>query len=405
MDSGKDEALRPTVPKAMRIFIIAGEPSGDLLGGRLMAALERHSGKEVSFEGVGGELMTSNGLNSVFPMAEISVMGLAEILPRIFNLRRRIRETAAAIEKFSPDVLLTIDSPGFCFAVLKRLKSNPDTKRIHYVAPSVWAWRPERVHKFTREFDHLLTLLPFEPAYFEPVGLPSTFVGHAVIESKLSGADGVGFRKRYGIGKDVPLLCVLPGSRLGEVKRHMAPFRSAVQLLKKQFPSLRICILTIPVLSKEINSVVRSWHDEVLVVEREKEKFDAMAASNVAVAASGTVALELALARVPAVIAYRVNWVTALIAKALIKTPYANLVNILLNREAVPEFIQSKCTGGQLASALEDLLKNELVYQAQQLAADDAIKLLKAGDELPSEVAAKSILTIAHRGEEKEGAN
>lgn len=399
-----DDAGSPTISRSIRIFIIAGEPSGDLLGGRLMAALERQSGNKVIFEGVGGELMTGNGLNSVFPMAEISVMGLAEILPRIFNLRRRIYQTAAAIEKYSPDVLLTIDSPGFCFAVLKRLQRTPKTKRIHYVAPSVWAWRPRRVHKFAREFDHLLTLLPFEPRYFEPVGLSSTFVGHAVIESEFSGADGVGFRKRLGIDMDIPLLCVLPGSRLGEVKRHMAPFRSAVQLLQQQFPMLRVVVPTIPVLSMAVTSATRSWPSEVIVVEGEKEKFDAMAASNVAMAASGTVALELAFARVPAVIAYRVNWVTALIARALIKTPYANLVNILLNREVVPEFIQSKCTGRQLASALADLLQNEDVYQAQQTAADEAIRQLSWGDVLPSDVAAKSILTLAHWDREKEGA-
>ena len=398
-----DDSVSPIVSKSVRIFVIAGEPSGDLLGGRLMAALRRHSELNVNFEGVGGELMTANGLDSVFPMAEISVMGLAEILPRIFNLRRRIRETATAIENYSPDVLVTIDSPGFCFAVLKRLGKNPATKRIHYVAPSVWAWRPGRVHKFAREFDHLLTLLPFEPPYFEPAGLEATFVGHAVIESRLSNADGIGFRARYGIGKEDPLLCVLPGSRMGEVKRHMEPFYSAIELLQKRFPNLHVVIPTIPALSEEVGSIAKSWRSQVVIVQGQTEKFDAMLASNLALAASGTVALELALARLPAVIAYRVNCVTAWIAKLLIKTPYANLVNILLGREAVPEFIQSKCTGGRLAAALEELYVNELLYKNQQVAADEAIKLLKAGDDLPSDVAAKSILSIVRRDKEKEG--
>jgi lipid-A-disaccharide synthase len=392
----KDRVI--TASKSIRIFIIAGEPSGDLLGGRLMAALKRHSSGNVEFAGVGGGRMVVEGLNSPFPITELSVMGLAEILPRIFNLRRRVRQTADAIEQYLPDILITIDSPGFCFAVLKRLRRDQATRRIHYVAPSVWAWRPGRVHKFAREFDHLLTLLPFEPRYFEPEGLDTTFVGHAVIESEMGAADGAAFRQRFQIEEDIPLLCMLPGSRLGEVERHLEPFRSAMTTLQSRFPSLRVVVPTIPAIKDEVSHTVRGWENNVLVVEGEKDKFDAMAASNIALAASGTVALELALARVPTVIAYRVNVITSWIVKALIKTPYANLVNVLLNREAVPEFIQGKCTGDNLANALENLLEDIVVYEAQQSAADDAMKLLKAGDLLPSDVAAKTILSLIHQG-------
>jgi lipid-A-disaccharide synthase len=378
----------------VRIFIIAGEPSGDLLGGRLMAALKNNSLENLEFAGVGGERMTTEGFKSLFPISEISVMGLAEILPRVFNLRRRIRETAASVRAFAPDILITIDSPGFCFAVLKRLGKQQETKRIHYVAPSVWAWRPGRVHKFSREFDHLLTLLPFEPAYFEPVGLESTFVGHAVIESDLASANGRRFRERFQIDDNIPVLCVLPGSRLGEVRRHLQPFHSAIQILRRKHPLLKVVIPTISTLKNEIISATQAWDFDVLVVDGENNKFDAMAASNVALAASGTVALELALMRVPAVIAYRVNVVTSWIVKALIKIPYANLVNILLDREAVPEFIQSRCRADNLANALEHLLTDKDAYEAQQLSADDAIRLLKAGDERPSDVAAKTILSL-----------
>ncbi|MGB0577234.1 MAG: lipid-A-disaccharide synthase [Alphaproteobacteria bacterium] len=378
----------------VRIFIIAGEPSGDLLGGRLMAALKNNSSENLEFAGVGGELMTTEGLKSLFPISEISVMGLAEILPRVFNLRRRIRETAASVRAFAPDILITIDSPGFCFAVLKRLGKQQETKRIHYVAPSVWAWRPGRVHKFSREFDHLLSLLPFEPAYFEPVGLESTFVGHAVIESDLASANGRRFRERFQIEDNIPVLCVLPGSRLGEVRRHLQPFHSAIQILRRKHPWLKVVIPTISTLKNEIISTTQAWDFDVLVVDGGNNKFDAMAASNVALAASGSVALELALMRVPAVIAYRVNVVTSWIVKALIKIPYANLVNILLDREAVPEFIQSRCRADNLANALEHLLTDKDAYEAQQLSADDAIRLLKAGDERPSDVAAKTILSL-----------
>ena len=397
MTEPNDDDRDKTGPHSIRIFIIAGEPSGDLLGGRLMAALKRHSSGNVEFAGVGGERMIAQGLNSPFPITELSVMGLAEILPRIFNLRRRVRQTAAVIEEYAPDILITIDSPGFCFAVLKRLKRVETTKRIHYVAPSVWAWRPGRVHKFAREFDHLLTLLPFEPPYFERADLDATFVGHAVIESEMGAANGVDFRQRFQIDENVPLVCVLPGSRIGEVQRHLVPFRSAMEILKKKLPTLRVVVPTIPVLLDKVSHSVREWGVDVLVVEGEKDKFDAMAASNVALAASGTVALELALARVPTVIAYRVNIVTAWVVKALIRIPYANLVNILLNREAVPEYIQARCTADNLAKALDRLLVNQEAYRAQQAAADDAIKLLKAGDVLPSDVAAKTVLALFHR--------
>ena len=390
----EDQAI--TGYKPIRIFIIAGEPSGDLLGGRLMAALKRHSSGNVKFAGVGGERMAVEGLNSPFPITDLSVMGLAEILPRIFNLRRKVRQTADAIEQYVPDLLITIDSPGFCFAVLKRLKRTQATKRIHYVAPSVWAWRAGRIYKFAREFDHLLTLLPFEPPYFKPEGLDTTFVGHAVIESEMGVANGTKFRQRFQIEEDIPLLCMLPGSRMGEVQRHLEPFRLALATLKNRFPTLQVVVPTIPAIKDEVSHTVRSWKNNVLVIEGEKDKFDAMAASNIALAASGTVVLELALARVPTVIAYRVNVITSWIVKALIKIPYANLVNILLNREAVPEFIQGKCTGDNLANALKNLLEDKVAYEAQQTAADDAIKLLKMGDLSPSDVAARTILSLIH---------
>ncbi len=386
--------------KPIRIFIIAGEPSGDLLGARLMAALQNKSDKNFEFCGIGGERMVENGLQSEFPISELSVMGIAEILPQIFNLRRRVKETVATLTNLAPDILVTIDSPGFCFAVLKRLKKTDDCIRVHYVAPTVWAWRPGRVRKFGREFDHLLTLLPFEPQYFEPVNLPSTFVGHAVLESPVNATGGPSFRTRFNINDDIPLICVLPGSRRGEVRRHIRPFFQAIDTLRKRFPSIRVVIPTIASLRIEIEELVSDWNGDVVIVEGESDKFDAMAASNVALAASGTVSLELALNRLPAVIAYRVNIVTSWIVKLLIKVRYANIVNILLDQEAVPEFIQGKCTPDRLAASLEELLEDRNAYEKQQVAAAKAMKMLRAGEELPSNVAAATILSLLS----KEGA-
>ena len=391
---GCDAHCPPLPEDFVRIFVIAGEPSGDVLGARLMAALKRKKPEKVEFVGVGGECMSEEGLRSLFSITELSMMGIAEILPRVFKLHHRIRETAKAINEYSPHLLITIDSPGFCFGVLKRLRKSEATKRVHYVAPSVWAWRPRRVHKFAREFDHLLALLPFEPRYFVPNGLPTTFVGHPVIEFDMTSVDGKHFRVQHGLKMSALLLCVLPGSRKGEVRRHLKPFREAVQLLRVTRPNLNVVIPTISTLKEEIIHAVDGWEVNVIVVEGIGSKFSAMAASNVALAASGTVALELALARVPSVIAYKVNVITSWIVKILINTQYTNLVNILLNRKAVPEFLQEECDAKNLAESLDYLLREEKAYKAQQQSAVEALKRLRSEKGLPSDVAASTVLSL-----------
>ena len=393
--SGSDPNNINKKSAAIRIFLIAGEPSGDLLGGRLMAALKSQTRGNVEFLGIGGQNMEKEGLDSLFPIHDISLMGLAEIIPKILKLRQLIFSTVKAVEGFSPDVLITIDSPGFCLRVLKRLnKNNIKTKKVHYVAPSVWAWRSGRVKKFAKEFDHLLTLLPFEPSYFIPNGLPSTFIGHAVIESDIEKIDGPSFRKKYNINFKAPLICVLPGSRLGEVRRHLKPFGAAVLLLKQNFPKLNVVIPTLPILKAEVWKIVKNWDINVTLVDSQNSRFDSMAASNIALAASGTVSLELGLIRVPCVIAYRVNPITSLIARFLIKVSYFNLINILLDREVTPEFIQEKCSGRNLSAALQDLLTDKNAYQNQQDAVTKALKLLRVEKKLPSNAAAETILSL-----------
>ena len=206
---------------------------------------------------------------------------------------------------------------------------------------------------------YLLALLPFEPEYFEPSGLPTTFVGHPVIEFDMASVNGIEFRERHGLEISTPLICVLPGSRKGEIRRHLKPFCKAVQLLRISRPNINVVIPTIPGLKREIVRAVEGWNVNVIVVEGAASKFSAMAASNVALAASGTVALELALARVPSVIAYKVNTITFWIVKFLVSGKYANLVNVLLNKEAVPEFLQDECNGKNLAESIDNLLKDE----------------------------------------------
>lgn len=375
----------------LRVFVVAGEPSGDAIGGRLMAALREATDDRVRFAGVGGDAMTAQGLNSMFPMEELSLMGLMEVVPHIPRLLKRIRETAAAIDAMEPDVVVTIDSPSFAYAVIKRVRRSTAPK-VHYVAPTVWAWRPWRVHKIKRYFDMMLALLPFEPPFFEKAGMPCRFVGHPVVEYQANEGDGPGFRERHGIPTDDTVICVLLGSRRGEVTRHAAPFSGAIELLSRDHPSLHVVTPTVPGVSGLVQSLTADWAVPVTVVQDSGEKYAAMAASNAAIAASGTVALEVALARLPAVVAYRISTITAVILRPLLKVRYVNLINLILDREVVPERLQFQCTAAILADEVERLLGPAGEEQIE--AVDEALRQLGEGSLPPSRRAADAILDV-----------
>ncbi|MBE9554655.1 MAG: lipid-A-disaccharide synthase [Proteobacteria bacterium] len=376
------------------IFIIAGEPSGDVLGARLIAALRELTGGKVEVCGVGGEMMREQGLESIFPMEELSVMGIAEILPHLPRLLRRIRETAVAVDRAAPDALVTIDSPDFTRRVVRRVTDRA-IPRIHFVAPTVWAWRPWRAKGFARDFTHLLALLPFEPAWFESVGLPCDFVGHPVIESGADKGDGAAFRARHGIAADAPVVCVLPGSRRGEIVRLAGDFGSAVTLLAKQHSGMRLVVPTVEAMAPMVRDLAAGWPGSPIVLQGAAERYDAMAASNAALAASGTVALELALARVPTVVAYRVAPLTHFIVRRLLSTEFGNLINIIEDREIVPELIQGDCRPDRLVAALERMLGPEGVAQTEAM--QPALSQLGLGGEAPSRRAAQAVLDIIAR--------
>lgn len=373
------------------IFLAACEPSGDALGARLMTALRRRTGGNVRFAGIGGERMTAAGLESLFPADELAVMGLVEVLPRIPLVLRRMRQAAAAARTLHPDAIVTIDSPGFAVGFVRRL-GRRRAPRIHYVAPTVWAWRPWRARKFARLFDHLMALLPFEPAFFEAAGLACTFVGHAVLESGANRGDGAAFRSRHAIPPDAPVICVLPGSRGGEVRRLLPRFAAAVALLGDRFPGLRVVLPTVAGVAAEVRAHAADWAVPAVVVEGDAEKYGAMAAARAALAASGTVALELALAAVPTVIAYRLNPLTWAVVNRLVRVDYANLVNLLLHREAVPELLQDNCRGDRLADAVSRLMEDAAARDAQLAAVREALAMLGAGDAPPSDRAAETVL-------------
>ena len=375
------------------IFLIAGEPSGDALGARLMAALRRRTRGRVRFAGVGGEAMAGEGLVSLFPISDLAAFGLLEVVPRIPRLLRRIRETTAAVRRLAPDAVVSIDAPDFSSRVWPRIRGR-GALLVHYVAPTVWAWRPGRARRLARELDHLMVLLPFEPPIFEAAGLGCSFIGHAVLESGAGGGDGAAFRGRHGIAPDAPLICVLPGSRRGEVGRLLPPFAQALARLRQRFAGLVAAVPVASAVAGEVTRATAGWPLSTHVVHGEAEKFDAMAAAEVALAASGTVALELAMAGVPMVVAYRLNPVSSAVARRMVRVDYINLINLLLDRPAVPELLQGDCRGDLLAAALTRLLEDEALRAAQGAAASEALAMLSPEQGVPSDRAADTVLKL-----------
>lgn len=371
---------------------MAGEPSGDVLGARLMAALREELSGELRFAGVGGPLMAARGLESLFPMTDIALMGFAEVVPKIPLVLRRVRETARHALALAPDVMVTIDVPGFSGRLADRL-ARRSFPLVHYVAPSVWAWRAGRAKKLARRIDHLLTLLPFEPPWFEREGLPATFVGHPVVESGVGEGNGQRFRARHGLGADRPVLCVLPGSRRGEVARLLPVFGAVVAGLAADRPELHLAVPTVPAVAETVRAAAAGWSLPTTVVSGDRDKHDAFAASRAALAASGTVSLELAIARVPHVIAYAVSPLSAMIARRLIRVRFASLVNILEDRPVVPEFVQERCTPRDLLPAVARLLDDPAARLEQQaVGAQIARQLGGPGAELsPSRAAARVV--------------
>ena len=381
--------------EAPLIWLIAGEPSGDLIGARLIEALNQQTGTRFRIAGIGGEAMASAGLKSYFPIADIAVMGLIEVIPKIPRIKRRMRETIAQIREDKPAMVVSIDVPGFCYDVWKGLRGS-EIPLIHYVAPTVWAWRPDRAKKFAQELDHLMTLLPFEPPYFERVGLDCAFVGHPVLEGGADKGEGHRFREQYGIPPEDNAICVLPGSRSGELKRLGEVFRQAATTVAEKYPDAVFVFPTVSYLRVQVTELTKNWPGRTVVVSSISEKFDAMQACDVAMAASGTVSLELAMARVPHIVAYRMNAFTVQIVKLLHgwNQNFVNLVNILLGREVVPEFVQEKCRGDLIGAYICKLLEDPATCEEQMRSVDSALAMLHPPNGLPSDAAAAFVVAL-----------
>ena len=375
-----------------RLFLIAGEASGDKLGAALMAGLKALR-PDVTFYGVGGPLMEAEGLTSLFPMEELSVMGIWEVLPKYRALKRRIAQCAQAVAQVDPSALITIDSPDFCLRVARLARADqPRLKTIHYVAPSVWAWRAGRAAKMAQVIDHVLALLPFEPPYMEAAGMSCDFVGHPVAaQTRATAPEAQAFRARHGIGADQPLLLCLPGSRRGEVTRLGPRFGAALEILRARHPDLRVVIPTVRGVADLVREMVAGWEGAPIVLEG-AEKLAAFKAADLALAASGTVSLELAANETPMVIAYDMAWLSRIIMQRMVRIDTVTLVNLVSETRVIPEFIGANCRAEPIAAALDALMQYERARAAQIAAMRLTMERLGAGGEAPGLRAARSVL-------------
>ncbi|SDG90959.1 lipid-A-disaccharide synthase [Roseospirillum parvum] len=385
-------------PEPPLIFVVAGEPSGDFLGARLMAALKAETGGHVRFAGVGGEAMAAEGLTSLVDLADLAVMGFFEVLPKAPVILRHLKRVEAAARAARPAALVTIDSWGFTGRLHGRLADVP-FPRVHYVAPMVWAWKAKRAATVAQRVDHLLTLLPDEAEAFTRHGLAVTQVGHPVVEGGAGQGDGAAFRQSHGIPLEAPLLCLLPGSRRMEVGRLLDPFRAATERLAASRPGLQVVIPTVATVADSLKQRVAAWPWPVHVVSGAEARHGAFAASFAAIAASGTVALELARAGLPHIVGYKVSPPSAFLYRRLRQTELVNLINILLGRVVVPELLQEACTGPRLAAALEALLADPAALAAQRQGADAVMARLGGAGAPPSRRAARAVLQLINAKE------
>ncbi len=375
----------------MNFYLIAGEHSGDFIGSKLMMSIMDNSKEKITFNGIGGSLMTKAGLKSLFPIQEINFMGFLEILPHIFRIKKLIDKTVDDIIAKNPQIVITIDSPGFTYRVAKEIKKlTPHIKLIHIVAPSVWAYKPSRAKKYARVYDKLLTMLPFEPDYFIKEGLSSDFVGYFALEQKFY-YNSTKLRKEFNIANDIKIIAITPGSRQGEIIRHMPIIRESLDKITSTHNIKAIFIQpgenNIQLISKFLSGAKFNY---IFSTDRLK----AFAVSNCALAKSGTNTLEISASNTPMIIGYKLNPISFLLLRMMIKVKFASIVNIIAGREVIPEYIQSDFNVNNIVLALSELLSNPKKASSQLQQTTRILNSIGLNwQESPSQKAAKIIIS------------
>jgi len=388
----------------LHIFLVAGEESGDRLGGALMEALKQRCGGRVRFSGVGGAQMSAQGLTSLFPLGELAIIGFATIPMSLPRILRRIRETADAAVAAKPDVMVIIDSPEFTHRVARRVRQHaPAIPIVDYVCPSVWAWRPGRAKAMRGYIDHVLALLPFEPAALWKLdGPPSTYVGHPLSERAAALRPNAAEAARRLANP--PLLLVLPGSRAGEITRLSNVFGQAVALVRERIGELEVVVPTVPYLANLVRRCIDEWDVPARIVIDPAEKDAAFRTARAALTKSGTSTLELAVAGVPMVAGYKIPLIEELVGHLMVKVPSIILANLVLGEKAVPEVLQRSCTPDELAKALLPVISDAPERRRQIEAFGRLDAIMEIGSAAPSDRAAAAVLECAghvnHTGRE-----
>lgn len=376
--------------KNLKVYLIAGEASGDNIGAKLMKNIKAKNAN-VEFYGIGGLKMQKQGMNLLFPSIEISIMGFLEVLKHLPKVMANKRKAIEDIIRVQPDVLITIDSPGFCFRVAKAVKNKIKGKLVHYVAPTVWAYKPERAKEIAKIYDKLLTILPFEADYFTKEGLDTVFVGYPPIEDIKKSAKEF-FRYKHKLPNGNLLLCVAPGSRRQEVEKLLPIFLDAAKLfinnLKKE---VTIAIASSDGLDDVVKDIIKDYNNILIV--KEKEKYDLYSSADLAIAKSGTITTELGLYGVPMVVAYKVNILSYFLIKLLIKVKFASIINILAGSRVIPELLQNDCNSKKIAEELKKLVKSQH-REAQLRGIAKALEQLASPKQKPSKIAAEEIFKL-----------
>ena len=378
----------------MKLYVIAGEISGDFIGGLLIKAIKElvKDQTNVTFHGIGGKNMMSGGVKSLFEMSYISMMGFFEVLPHIFHLKKLIDQTVKDVIAQNPDVLVTIDSPGFTYRVASKIREiAPHIKLVHIVAPSVWAYKPGRAKKYAKVYDHLLTLLPFEPAYFRACGLQATCIGHPILEEAFY-IGSKGLKQEMNINENVKVISVTPGSRLGEISRHMPIIR---QVFDELSSTHAIKVIFVQSDESNVQNILKYLGGAKFEFGFSTDRLKTFAISDCALAKSGTYTIEIAASGTPMIVGYKLNPLTFFFLKLMVKIKYASLINIISNREIIPEYIQSDFNAENVTQAISDLLSD---YKGAKSQVAESQKVLESigfnSDQKPSNIAAKIVVDM-----------